>query len=515
MKKILIIVLLVGVSSCIADMWTRYAMFPDSNTHLKTTYRSGQTIHANEANRLNSEVNSISRYLLEGWLGTNLLDRLVGIEATQGVFQVRLDYGSYTQALQQAQINALSGEVSGLLLNPMQDDLDLNMFSILNVSNIYFSASLSDDIMPQTYIDDTEIGVLIKNGYQTNIYGDPGYGIKYNNDQNFFMDDNYITLGNFNNGFVVDKGHNQIIFSGEWSINVDSNQISNVADPIQDLDVVNLRTLMRAIAENALYLDLLNISNFDFEQYIIHHSESYYGIMDIIMANPVLNSNASIAVSGLPLSTFLVENYVNDILLSFDDKVPSADYDLSICGILAAKTHLINTEYQGTTGIEAGTNEISIILTENFIDADSVVLITPYKTDEILYNYWYEYVDTNEFKIKTNVIPNSKLEFKWLLPSVINSLISTPNFVFGSGASEATISAGDISSDVIQQVGGLNHWGSYTNAICLFVPTTSTPNLFSWYQQRDMESDIGIIKVILDDVQDRDLKFKFAILIKE
>jgi len=523
MKKLILIICLV-LTGCLktipeppinraSSIWTRYADFdpvpPYRNTYLKTTFRSKETITADEANKVNSEVNAISRYLLEGWLNTNLLTRLTGIESTQGVFEIKVAYNTYTNILQQTMLTDITNVLEGVMQNPMTEDLDMNLFSINDVSNINLFADLSNKFFSGIYINDTNISKTIFTGYKTNEYGASGYQIKVNSEQAFFADERNIWIGSSVQAVKMDKTAQEITIIGDWGIDIGSNKISNVADPVEDMDAVNLRTLNAKIVENSLPVNLLNIENFDYEQYEMSASKVYYNPTDFVMANPVIDEDAGNTVNNLALSCFTTENYINDILLTFDDDVSNTNVEMTICGFVAGKTR-VETEYGGTALIKPYTNFVEVLLENVFIDADTVVLITPYKSAEVLYNYWYEYIDTNAFKIWVNCDFSEALQFKWIIPEVINGLISSPNFIFG----RTNVVAGNKSSALLVDGSSGNYWGNYTNALCFLTPLTASSNLYFWSQQRDLTDDEGAIKIVIDEVQDRNLYFDWTILIK-
>ena len=109
-------------------------------------------------------------------------------------------------------------------------------------------------------------------------------------------------------------------------------------------------------------------------------------VSDNIIVSPVVNSSIGSTVPNIALFNFMTENYVEDVLISFDDVVSNPDYDLSLHGFIASKTSSVKKDYIGTAIINEGNSEVLVTLngSDSEISSDSVVTIAPYKTQEIL-----------------------------------------------------------------------------------------------------------------------------------
>ena len=356
-----------------------------------------------------------------------------------------------------------------------------------------------------------------------------------------------------------------------WSIDHHNKKTTGIPDPQRGEieDAVNLGFLNKEFDRRLaqIHVNVLDI-NVDKEKtagtYVKHYDKHYYSTMERVYANPVINTTTNLPIYNLPLHSYSIQNVIDYILLSYDDgatnyysivstnaayvatniilnvtniytiaetyNTTNLPIDMTFTGCITDPYNTIanlygtaaRNEYTGIAMLTAGSNYVDVIIdssqgnyTNILSSIDDTIVVSPYRHPDYLMYYWANYISNDMFRIYVDAPIDSDIEFKWMIPKVLNNSFNSvyypkDDIVLPTGYSQfAKVNAGEIMSTNIN----ISVDGDYGDWSVIFTPQNATTdtNIFSWYQTRDASTtNSTYVRLMLDCPPTNDIYFSWV-----
>lgn len=326
-------------------------------------------------------------------------------------------------------------------------------------------------------------------------------------------------------------------FNQFWVIDFHQKKVTGVPEPaLGELnDAVNVSYLNKEFDRKLrqIHSDVLGIKTNQtktYGQYLRHYDKNYLNVMDRVFINPMVGVSDTNLANFLPMSTFSVENQIDAMIFSYDGTMTNlagtnATANFTFTGCVVDPLNIIpnlygvqtRNEYTGICNIPAGETKAVINVDNsqgiysNIVLTNTCVIVCPYRAENRLFTYWYQYINTNSFSINMDSPSTQDTEFKWLVPHVLTSSFNSVSYAKDDVQMPSgfiTIPAGEVITTNNYTL--LNVDGNYDNYAVLLTPRTVLTNLVSWYQVRDINStNLAQIRVALDAPQTYDISFNY------